>query len=174
MAVLVLNLFAFRMTFLDLLSIYSRALSWELKFRNWSLKCYLVLWTFSRHWKCIRFHFQWWSDICILGDISGGLFGKFYVPIYLAPPDICNVRSRTVSATLCFGGFTRHLRLDFSLMNWQIITGTSGGLLQFLPKFRIVSKIYFDMVSLLLLLIGRLLAHVKFYISGELFISKLY
>jgi hypothetical protein len=53
---------------------------------------------------------------------------KFYVLVYFGSPDICDVGSQTVSASVCFGGFIRLLRLDFLLMNWQTITGTCGGL----------------------------------------------
>jgi hypothetical protein len=87
-------------------------------------------------------HLQWRTGICILVDISGRIVYKFYVSVYFGPPDICNVGSQAVSATVCFGDFIRLLRLDSLLVNWQTITGTCGGLLQFLPKFEIVSKIF--------------------------------
>jgi hypothetical protein len=87
-------------------------------------------------------YLQWQTGICILVDISGGIISKFYVLVYFGPPDICNVQSQAVSACVCFGGFIRLLRLDSLLVNWQIITGTCGGLLQFLLKFEIVSKTF--------------------------------
>jgi hypothetical protein len=73
-------------------------------------------------------YLQWRTGICILVDISGGIVSKFYVLVYFGSPDICDVGSQTVSASVCFGGFIRLLRLDFLLMNWQTITGTCGGL----------------------------------------------
>jgi hypothetical protein len=97
---------------------------------------------YLRHWTCLRFHLQWRTGICILGYISGRIFYKFYVSVYFRLPDICNVGSQAVSASVCFGGFIRLLRLDFSLVNWQIITVTFGRLLQFLLKFEIVSKTF--------------------------------
>jgi hypothetical protein len=87
-------------------------------------------------------YFQWQTGICILVDISGRIVSKFYVSVYFGPPDICNVGSQAVSASVCFGGFIRLLRLDSLLVSWQTITGTCGGLLQFLLKFKIVSKIF--------------------------------
>jgi hypothetical protein len=74
--------------------------------------------------------------------IGGTIVSKFYVSVYFGPPDICNVGSQAVSASVCFGGFIRLLRLDSSLVNWQTITGTCGGFLQFLLKFKIASKIF--------------------------------
>jgi hypothetical protein len=82
------------------------------------------------------------TGVCILVDISGGIVSKFYVSVYFGPPDIYNVGSQAVSASVCFGGFIRLLRLDSSLVNWQTIMGTCGRLLQFLLKFKIVSKIF--------------------------------
>jgi hypothetical protein len=77
----------------------------------------------------VRFHFQWRIGICFLGDISCRTFCKFYVSVNFGPPEICNVGSQAVSAGVCFGGFIRLLRLDSSLVNWQIIMGTCGRLL---------------------------------------------
>jgi hypothetical protein len=87
-------------------------------------------------------YLQWRTGICILVYISGGIVSKFYVSVYFGPPDICNVGSQAVSASVCFRGFIRLFRLDPLLVNWQTITGTCGRLLQFLLKFEIVSKIF--------------------------------
>jgi hypothetical protein len=38
-------------------------------------------------------------------DISGRIVYKFYVSVYFGPPDICNVGSQAVSATVCFGDY---------------------------------------------------------------------
>jgi hypothetical protein len=69
----------------------------------------------------------------------------------MGPADICKLGSRAVRAGVSFGGFTRCMRQYSSLVNWEIISGTNGRLLQFLLKFKIVCKIYFGIVSLLLL-----------------------
>jgi hypothetical protein len=87
-------------------------------------------------------YLKWRTGICIPVDISGGIISNFYVSVYFGPPDISNVGSQAVSASVCFGGFIRLLRLDSLLLNWQTITGTCGGLLQFLLKFEIFSKIF--------------------------------
>jgi hypothetical protein len=62
-------------------------------------------------------YLQWRTGICSLMDISGGIVSKFYVSVYFGPPDICNVGSQAVSASVCFGGFIRLLRLNSLLVN---------------------------------------------------------
>jgi hypothetical protein len=87
-------------------------------------------------------YLQWRTGIYIVVDISGGIMSKFYVSVYFGLPDICNVGRQAISASMCFGGFIRLLRLDSLPVSWQTITGTCGGLLQFLVMFEIVSKIF--------------------------------
>jgi hypothetical protein len=72
-------------------------------------------------------------------DISGRIVSKFYVSVYFGPPEY---RKSSCKCSCVFWRLYKTLSLDSLLVNWQTITGTCGGLLQFLLKFEIVSKIF--------------------------------